>query len=58
MSHFKAKMHQIVSQLGLCPIPHLYSVYFTYLYILLLALARYYKIVSRPMDISDDLHLQ
>jgi len=34
MSDFKAKMHQIVCRLGLRPRPHVYSVYFVYLYIL------------------------
>jgi len=34
MSDFKAKMHQIVCQLGLCPRPRVYSVHFVYLYVL------------------------
>ena len=34
MSDFKAKMHQIVCRLGLCPRPRIYSVHFVYLYVL------------------------
>jgi len=45
MSDFKAKMHQIVCRLGLCPRSRVYSVYLVYFYILQLALAPHYKIV-------------
>ena len=34
ISDFKAKMHQIVCQLGLSPRLHIYSVHFVYLYVL------------------------
>ena len=51
MSDFKAKMHQIVCRLGLCPRPRVYSVHFVYLYVLCnwSCPPPCYKIVPRPM---------
>jgi len=51
MSDFKAKMHQIVCQLGLCPRRRVVYILYTYTFCVIGPWPPYYKIVPRPMPV-------